>query len=396
MTVLIFFAGLALGALVLAVLLAPRLAAARTALAEARQNHEARLQDLAAGQRQIWDEVQKSLAAQLPALADQVLGQRTEQLKAAAHGEFQLAQAPLQAAVKEMRVQLGAYQERVAALDRQIATVAQAGQAITAEARSLKQALRGGGDVRGSWGEQRLANILEQCGLREQSDYFRQFAVEGGGRIDFVIEIPPSARLAVDCKTPDFLPWSEEEDEAARRQRAASFAQSLGGMGVELARRGYAEKLERSVPCVVMFVPSEAAFRAALDAQPELFKDLVARRVVLASPTTIFPIVSLLSSAWSEHRAQRQAKQLLEECRELGDRLSKFLDHLARLGKALDQAGVAFNAAVGSYQARLGPQVRVVQKLDPEFAIDAPELREVQSRPTMALTAGAGEPAERE
>lgn len=390
------------------------LAAAEQRFSDQRTQYEARLQDLTVGQKATWDNVQRTLEALLPKVADDVLGKKTDQLRASAQGEFQLieqqtvtkvseTQAPMQAAVEAMRQQLEAYMRRFAELEterataaaraeEQIARLAQAGQAMAAEAGTLKQALRGGGPVRGSWGEQTLANILEQCGLREGTDYCRQVAVPNGF-IDFVLEIPPGARLAIDCKAPDFVPLSEAQDEASRRELALGFADNLGKTAADLAKRNYRERLERSIPYVVMFVPSEAAFRAALDAQPGLFQEVARRGVVLASPTTIFPTIALLACTWSEHRAQKKAQELLEECKELGARLNKFLDHLGKVGRALDNAGKAYDAAVGSYQSRLAPQIRTIQALNNAFQVEAEPAR-LQGRPTLGLAAAHGDGGE--
>ncbi len=303
------------------------------------------------------------------------------------------SQAAMQTQVAEMRRQLEAHlariaeveKERAAAgarIEKQMAEVARAGEGMSSVARDLRQALAGSAAVRGEWGEQALRNILNAQGLRDGADYRCQVGLEGGGKPDVILRLPSGPELIVDCKTPDFTPLAQagQSGDAAQWQAAgATFAAKLGDMAKELARRNYPAKLPGSVPCVVMFVPSEAAFRAAMDAQPEMFRQAQQQGVVLASPTTVMPLMALISSAWVEYRGQQDATKLRQEVEELANRLGPFFKHFLTLGDSLEAAAKAYNQIIGSYQSRVEPKLRALAEMNSKFGeLSQPKVVEAQ------------------
>ncbi len=373
-------------------------------------------------------ELHAVLEASLPRVAEAVLAPRTEQLERAAAGELrvlgaetvgqvQAAQAGMQATLEsklqEMAGRVGELQAHLAKLEQeraagqatlqqQVAAVASAGAAMGQEARGLRQVLANSGGVRGAWGERTIQNILEQCGLNEGRDFRMQVSMEGGGdrlRPDAVVYVPPDGtELVIDAKASlaDFLAGVDAPDEAARQRAFAGFAKVLRARARELAGKEYSRNLERSLPFVVMFVPSEGAFRAALDADAELFQygQELNPKVLLASPSTLFPMVLVVAHGWQRHKAGEKMAELLREVKEFGDRVQTFFGHVQKIGKAVDDAGKAFNAAVASHRSRLAPQAAKLEHLHAGWNESA-ELKPVDNRPLLEAgddhSAAAGE-----
>ncbi|GEM_PF-1456501 len=379
-------------------------------------SYEARLEEMRATEQRLAIQ----LEALLPKVADSVLAQRAQQLTATAKGELQLLEGKtvaevktsnqqLQETVNAMAQQLGQYQARLAQIEveraqaaerveQQLLTVAGAGQAMLLEARTIKQALQSSHSVRGQWGESVLRNILESCGLTLGHDYELQTALsesEGRLRPDVTIFLPSGRKLIIDAKASlsQFLegigtggPEDPTRLEAWQKGKFKEFAGVLRRRADELASKDYSGNLEHSVPCVVMFVPSEAAFRAALDADPGLFQYGQERRprVVLASPSTLFPLIQVIAQGWDQQKMENQAVELAKEVTELAKRMEKFFGYVQKIGRALESANTAFNQASGSYQQRLAPQMRRLCEMGADFTT-VQEPTEIQSRPVLAL-----------
>ncbi|MGH9477354.1 MAG: DNA recombination protein RmuC [Terriglobales bacterium] len=339
-------------------------------------------------------ELQAQLAAVLPGVTEAILGQKTAELKQAGAE----TQADFRARMEEMRRQLEAYQTRItefekeragaqAKIEQQLLQVAGAGAAMAQEARSLREALTTSSGVRGAWGESVLQNIFNTCGLNEQIDYDLQVVLPGGLRPDAVLYLATGRKLVVDVKASlsDFLAGLEAADDAQRRACFSTFAKVLRERARELARKDYVASLERSLPFVAMFVPSESAFRAALDADPELFLygQTLQPPVLLASPSTLFPLVATVAQGWQQFKAGQQMQKLLDEVAELGSRLLLFHKHLQGVGKAIDDAAKAFNSTAASYRSRLSPQLLRLQELNANWNPPL-DLKNVETRPQLA------------
>lgn len=311
------------------------------------------------------------------------------------------SQAELLTRITAMQERVDAYQARIAEFEKdravadatvksQLDAVARAGVAMEQEARTLRQALATSTGVRGKWGEQVLANILERCGLNQGVDYDLQATVAGDAgllRPDAIVHLTSGLDLAVDAKASlsDFLTGLECSDEAGRRVAFERFARVLRGRARELAGKDYASSLKHSAPFVVMFVPSEAALRAALDADSGLlqFGQGLNPAIVLASPSTLFPVLALIAQGWRQHRAAERMGEILREVSDFGKRLQTFLEHLQAVGKGIEAAGASYNKALASYRSRLAPKAEKLQELQAGWA-DEPALKPVENRPLLA------------
>ncbi|MGH9393627.1 MAG: DNA recombination protein RmuC [Terriglobales bacterium] len=352
------------------------------------------------------------LEAALPRMAESALRGQSEQLQHSNELQWKLlgqdtvhqvqaSQAGLEAGLAQMQATLAGYQERITAFEKeragaqaviskQLETVVGVGTTMAQEARTLREALATSSGVRGAWGENVLQNILNACGLNQQIDYDLQVILPGGLRPDAVIYLPSGRTLALDAKASltAFLDGLEAASDERRLACFAEFAKVLRSRAKDLAAKDYPGALERSLPVVFMFVPSEGAFRAALDADAKLFAFAQSLKppVALASPTTLFPMLVLVAQGWQQHKAAQQMHELLDEVGELGKRLATFTDHLVKLGAGLDKAVEAYAAARASFRSRLSPQLDKLQELNAGWKA-LPELKAVERADAAASAA---------
>lgn len=244
--------------------------------------------------------------------------------------------------------------DQYAKIEKQIQTMATQEQKLIQETERLKSALTTSQSVRGRWGELVLRNILQQSGLVQGIDYEEQAATSGqDGNLlkpDFVIKLPHSGQhLVIDSKASIFESYLESETqdtEASRRELHQEFANRLKERVKDLSSKEYQKFVTGSVPYVILFVPSEAAIRAAFDIDPLLFQWSMDRKVFISSPATILPLITLIANGWQQHKLSEKSAELAHVVEVLGDRLKTFVSRLAKVGAGIDSASRAWNEAI--------------------------------------------------
>jgi DNA recombination protein RmuC len=221
-------------------------------------------------------------------------------------------------------------------------------------------------DVRGHWGELQLVRVIELAGLKEHVSYRQQVQVagEGEGRPDVTVNLADGQVLYIDAKAPmsaffDAIAEADRERQAPHLMRHAA---DLLGHVRELERRGYVRD-GVSLPFMVLFVPNEASLAAALEADPRLLEQAMARGVALTGPTSLVMMLTNVSAAWRQQAMAQNAELIVEQVADLHQRFVKFGEHLARVGRSIESSVRAFNDAVGSYERRLLPMARRVEAL---------------------------------
>jgi DNA recombination protein RmuC len=244
--------------------------------------------------------------------------------------------------------------DQYAKIQKQIETMSTQEQKLIQETERLKSALTTSQSVRGRWGELVLRNILAQSDLVSGIDFEEQSSAIGSDgnalKPDFVIRLPQSGQhLVIDSKASIFDSYLESENtqtEADRQALHLDFAKRLRSRIVDLSGKEYQKFVNNSLPYVVLFVPSEAAIRAAFDVDQELFRWAMDRKVFLASPATILPLIMLIAHGWKQFRLSEKAVELSNVVEQLGDRLETFVKRLSRVQSGLDQATRAWNEAL--------------------------------------------------
>jgi DNA recombination protein RmuC len=221
--------------------------------------------------------------------------------------------------------------------------------------------------TRGSWGEIQLRNVVEMAGMLAHCDFLEQSTIrtDGGSlRPDMLVRLPGGKLIVVDSKVPldAYLSALEASDEDERETHIARHAKQTREHIVKLAAKGYQGQLEATPEFVVMFVPSDGIYQAALAGDPALIEYGVQQQVLLATPTTLIGLLWAAHYGWREERIAESARDIAESARELHRRLGRFVEPLAKVGRQLDSAVTAYNEAVGSFDARVVPQVRRIEE----------------------------------
>ncbi len=242
--------------------------------------------------------------------------------------------------------------------------------------------------TRGSWGEIQLRNVVEMAGMLEHCDFLEQHTIasEGGAlRPDMLVRLPGGKLVVVDSKVPldAYLSALEAGGEDERELHITRHARQTREHITKLAAKAYHAQLEQSPEFVVMFVPSDGIYQAALAGDPALIEYGVQQQILMATPTTLIGLLWATHYGWREERIAESAREIAESARELHRRLGRFVEPLAKVGRQLDSATSAYNEAVGSFDARVVPQVRKIEEAG------AASDRDVQAPPAVETTARA-------
>lgn len=274
-------------------------------------------------------------------------------------------------------------------LTEQIKGLTELQNAVRSETSRLVEAIRKP-SVRGRWGEMTLRRVLEHAGMLAHCDFLEQHSTRDDNaalhRPDVVLKLPGERCIVIDAKVP-FDAWLSAtlaEDEAARKAHMASHIRQVKTHIKQLGAKTYWDKLDVSPEFVIMFVPGESAFSAALEEDPELLAESWRHRVVLATPTTLMATVMAVAYSWKQEALARNAEQAVELGRKLYDRFCEFSKHMHGLGKALNKSVESYNSAAASLETRLIPQAQRFEDLQ---IASASGTKVIQTAEQVVLTA---------
>jgi DNA recombination protein RmuC len=348
-------------------------AAAEKILAEQKQLHEQTLRDARAAQDKALADLRdtfkalsadalKQSAPEFLRLAEQSFGKFQETAK----GDLAQRQEAIKGLVEPLKQQLETYQKNLQSssaaqssalgeVKKHLETLAQSNQSLAQETQQFRLVLHSN-QARGKWGEETLRRVVEAAGMSAHCDFTEQTST-GENRPDLIVRLPGERVIIVDAKVPDFdfLNALESADPLKRAESLAAHAAKLKATIKALADRDYPRQFANALDYVVLFVPAESLFSAALEGDRDLIVWAAEKRILLATPASLIALLRSVSVSWQQHRQTENAQKIAEAARELFSRICVFTEHFEKIGDGLAKANEAFNKAAASYQSRIRP-----------------------------------------
>src|ERR1043166_3281838 len=318
------------------------------------------------------------------------------------------------------KARAGAYAE----LREQVRALATSQIQLQAETGNLVKALRTP-HIRGRWGEIQLRRVVELAGMVQYCDFTEQETItneDGRMRPDVIVRLPGNRTIVVDSKVPfeAFYESVTTADEVIRVERLKEHARLVRAHIGALSRKSYWETVQPTPEFVLLFLPGENFYSAALEQDPKLIEDGINQRVIIATPTTLIALLKAISYGWQQEQRAANADEVGKLGKELYDRMRTFVNYFADIGRNLDRALESYNKGVGSLEARVlvtarkfkelgaiaGEEIETIEPVDkstrtlsldegglfPELVAPAPELDDDETFPLLrSRTARAGE-----
>ncbi|MCS6882623.1 MAG: DNA recombination protein RmuC [Oscillochloridaceae bacterium] len=321
-------------------------------------------------------------------LSQEALRANSSDFNERARREIEALTAPLKATLDEQQRKLEDLererQKAYGSIEQQLHRMTQDQRLLQQETARLVSSLRQP-QIRGRWGEIQLRRVVELAGMSEHCDFAEQESVSSGGkaqRPDLVVRLPNQRVIVVDAKAPldAYLKAHECQDDGEAGKYLKEHADRIKNHIKEMGKRDYQSAIDGAFEFLVLFIPGEPFYRAALEHDPELIDFAFQHKVVLASPTTLIALLRTIAQGWREARLAENARKIRDEGEKVYRALSRVAEHVGNLGKALGGSVAKYNDLIGSLDRTLFQSAKRLRELDigndelqiPETIEDAP------------------------
>lgn len=269
-------------------------------------------------------------------------------------------------------------------LEEQIKAIATSHEKLGAETGRLVTALRRP-EQRGRWGEMQLRNVVELAGMTAHCDFTEQPQTDDAetrDRPDMTVNLPGGGVITVDSKVALDAYLTALEAGADAPEQRTRHAELVAAHYRKLAGKRYWEQFDRTPRLVVMFMPIESALTAALELKPDLHAEAMRRHVLIATPTLLVALLRAVAYGWQQEDLAANARRIAEAGKALYDRLARFAGHFEGIGKAVNDAGKAYDRAVGSLEKRILPAARELKDLHvtTDGEVESPQTLQIETR----------------
>lgn len=295
-------------------------------------------------------------------------------LQETAKGDLSKRQEAIAGLLKPLEEQLRTYQERLqqsessqsttlGEVKKQLETLTKQSESLANETERFRMVLKSS-QARGRWGEETLRRVVEAAGLSVHCDFIEQ-TKEGDKKPDMIVRLPSDRLIIVDAKVPDldFLAALDVADLEKRSQSLQNHARKLKDAIRDLASRNYPAQFPNALDYVVLFLPAESLFSAALEGDRDLIIWAASNRIMLATPASLIALLRSVSISWQQFAQTENARAIADTAKELYGRVAKFFEHFEKIRTGLSKANEAFNDAVGSYERMVRPSGERLSKL---------------------------------
>jgi DNA recombination protein RmuC len=343
---------------------------AETELAAERRQSADKLATL----QQTAQEAKTVLSDQFKNLANEILEEKSKRFAEQNQQNLDILLKPLQEKLTDFRKQVDeTYQSEARerfALKQEVEKLAGLNLRMTDETRALTNALKGESKTQGDWGELVLETILENSGLRKGEEYLVQDTqtISDGSRLqpDVVIRLPESKHLVIDSKVSitAYTRYIQADDEAVRTAELNSHVLSMKQHIQGLSAKNYQDLYGvGSIDFVLMFIPIEPAFLAAMRHAPDIYQEALKKNIVIVCPSTLLATVRTVAHLWRQEHQNRNAQEIARQCASLYDKFVGFVEDLDKVGLRLEQAQISYTDAVGKLKTGRGNLIRTAENV---------------------------------
>lgn len=344
------------------------------------QQHARQIEMLTAKYEQQNEALRQEMMLQFNVLASDVLKRNSESLKEANSEQIDALLRPLKENIESFKKTISeGYVKETSSrklLEVQIERLVKLNETIGEEARNLTSALKGNSKVQGDWGEMILETLLENAGLERGINFETQLTRDSGGNVlkndegkllrpDVLIKLPDNHSIIVDSKVSltAFVDYCNAEDENVRIVAGKKHLQSVYAHIDELYAKMYQNNLKGAADYVMMFIPNESAYIAAVQLDINLWKYAYERGVIIVSPTHLFSVMSIVSQLWRQDKQNRNAMLIAERGGKLYDKLVLFMDSFEKVGKSIDDAMTSYNKSFNQLRTGKGNVLRQAEDM---------------------------------